>query len=76
LLRASLPSTLEIRQHLDPAVGAVLADPTQLHQVLINLGTNAAYAMRQTGGVLEVRLEAVSRSSPRWPRSLCGWCAI
>jgi len=59
LLRASLPSSIEIRQHLDPAVGAVRADPTQLHQVLINLGANAADAMRQTGGVLEVRLEAV-----------------
>jgi signal transduction histidine kinase len=59
LLRASLPSTLEIRRHLDPAVGAVLADPTQLHQVLLNLCANAKYAMRQTGGVLEVRLEAV-----------------
>jgi signal transduction histidine kinase/ActR/RegA family two-component response regulator len=59
LLRASLPSTIDIRQHIDPAVGAVLADPTQLHQVLINLCANAEYAMRQTGGVLEIRLEAV-----------------
>jgi signal transduction histidine kinase/ActR/RegA family two-component response regulator len=59
LLRASFPSTIEIRQHLDPGVGAVLADPSQLHQVLINLCANAEYAMRQTGGVLEVRLEAV-----------------
>src|SRR5262249_20765308 len=59
LLRASLPSTIEIRQHLDPALGVVLADPTQLHQVLLNLCANAEYAMRQTGGVLEVRLEAI-----------------
>ena len=59
LLRASLPSTIEIRQHIDPEVGAVLADPTQLHQVIINLCANAEYAMRQTGGVLEIRLEAV-----------------
>jgi signal transduction histidine kinase/CheY-like chemotaxis protein len=59
LLRASLPSSIEIRQHIDPEVGAVLADPTQLHQVIINLCANAEYAMRQTGGVLEVRLEAV-----------------
>jgi nitrogen-specific signal transduction histidine kinase/ActR/RegA family two-component response regulator len=59
LLRASLPSTIDIRQHIDPTVGAVLADPTQLHQVLINLCANAEYAMRQTGGVLEVHLEAV-----------------
>jgi signal transduction histidine kinase/ActR/RegA family two-component response regulator len=59
LLRASLPSSIEIRQHIDPEVGAVLADPTQLHQVIINLCANAEYAMRQTGGVLEVHLEAV-----------------
>jgi len=59
LLRASLPSTIEIRQHIDPEVGPVLADPTQLHQVIINLCANAEYAMRQTGGILDVRLEAV-----------------
>jgi PAS domain S-box-containing protein len=59
LLRASLPATIEIRQHIDRQVGVVLADPTQMHQVLMNLCTNAEYAMRATGGVLEVRLEAV-----------------
>jgi nitrogen-specific signal transduction histidine kinase/ActR/RegA family two-component response regulator len=59
LLRASLPSTIEIRQHIDNGVGAVLADPTQLHQVIINLCANAEYAMRQTGGLLEIRLESV-----------------
>ncbi len=58
-LRASCPSTIEIRHALDPSVGTVLADPTQVHQVLLNLGTNAVHAMRETGGVLEVRLEAV-----------------
>jgi len=59
LLRASLPSTIEICQDIDPKVGAVLADPTQLHQVIINLCANAEHAMRQTGGVLAIRLEAV-----------------
>ena len=59
LLRASLPSTIEIRQHIEPEAGAVLADPTQLHQFIINLCANAEYAMRQTGGALDVRLEAV-----------------
>jgi PAS domain S-box-containing protein len=59
LLRASLPSTIEITQALDTAVGSVLADPTQIHQVLMNLCANAEYAMRGTGGILEVRLEAV-----------------
>jgi PAS domain S-box-containing protein len=59
LLRASLPATINIRQHIAPRAGTVLADPTQMHQVLMNLCTNAEHAMRETGGVLEVRLEAV-----------------
>jgi len=59
LLRASLPSTIEIQQHLDPQAGLVLADPTQIHQVLMNLCANAEHAMRGRGGTLEVRLERV-----------------
>jgi two-component system, cell cycle sensor histidine kinase and response regulator CckA len=58
-LRASLPSTITIQPVIAPDVGPVLADPTQLHQVLLNLCTNAAHAMRETGGRLEVRLEAI-----------------
>ncbi len=58
-LRASLPSTIQIDTHMADETGAVLADATQMHQVLMNLYANAAYAMRHTGGVLEVRLEAV-----------------
>jgi signal transduction histidine kinase/ActR/RegA family two-component response regulator len=57
LLRGSLPSTIDIRQHLDPTAGTMLADPLQLHQVLVNLCTNAEYAMRGMDGVLEIRLD-------------------
>jgi PAS domain S-box-containing protein len=53
LLRASLPSTIQIRQHLEHGVAVV--DATQIHQVLVNLCTNAAYAMGGKG-VLEVSL--------------------
>jgi PAS domain S-box-containing protein len=56
LLRASLPSTIEIRQNIKVEDGLVLADPTQIHQILINLCTNAAHSMRERGGVLEVSL--------------------
>lgn len=59
LLRASLPTTIEIKQRIDPDIGAVIADPTQVHQVLMNLCTNAAHAMRTKGGVLEVRANEV-----------------
>jgi PAS domain S-box-containing protein len=59
LLRAALPSTIMIRPIIDRHAGAVLADPTQMQQVLINLCTNAAHAMREAGGVIEVRLEPI-----------------
>ncbi|MFH1020092.1 MAG: PAS domain S-box protein, partial [Pseudomonadota bacterium] len=57
MLRASLPATIEIRQTMGQDIGKILADPTQIHQVLMNLCTNASYAMRETGGVLEVALD-------------------
>jgi PAS domain S-box-containing protein len=59
MLRASLPSTIAIHPRLTSTAGTVLADPTQLQQVLMNLGTNAEHAMRDTGGVLVVHLNAV-----------------
>ncbi|RMF84105.1 MAG: hybrid sensor histidine kinase/response regulator [Nitrospinota bacterium] len=59
LLRATLPATIEIRQSCRTAHDMILADPTQLHQVLLNLCTNAEYAMRERGGVLEVSLDTV-----------------
>jgi PAS domain S-box-containing protein len=59
LLRAALPSTLMIRPIIDRHAGAVLVDPTQMQQVLINLCTNAAHAMREVGGAIEVRLESI-----------------
>lgn len=56
LLRASLPSTIEINQNIDPDAGVVKADPTQIHQVLMNLCTNALHAMQERGGILSVSL--------------------
>ncbi|MDY7039027.1 MAG: response regulator, partial [Thermodesulfobacteriota bacterium] len=55
-LRASLPSTINIHQEIKTENDMILADPTQIHQVLMNLCTNAAHAMSTTGGVLEVGL--------------------
>ncbi|UCH07215.1 MAG: response regulator [Deltaproteobacteria bacterium] len=57
LVRAALPTIIEIRQNLASQSDTILANPMQIHQVLINLCTNAAQAMREKGGVLEVSLE-------------------
>jgi PAS domain S-box-containing protein len=59
LLRATIPRTIEIRHDLGKEAGKVLVDPTRVHQVLVNLCTNSAHAMREKGGVLEVRLGRV-----------------
>lgn len=59
MLRASLPRTIEIRQRFSCERCVVFGDPTQIHQVVINLCTNAAYAMRDGGGVLEVGVDKV-----------------
>jgi signal transduction histidine kinase/CheY-like chemotaxis protein len=56
LLRASLPSTIEIRQKIDPGCAPVLADPTQIHQIIMNLCTNAFHAMRDKGGILGIEM--------------------
>ena len=56
LMRASLPTTIEIQQDIDQDIGSVMADPTQIHQVLMNICTNAGHAMRDTGGILQVTL--------------------
>ena len=58
-LRASLPATIEIREHMEEDWGAIEADPTQVYQVLMNLCTNAAHAMDENGGILEVSLSKV-----------------
>jgi signal transduction histidine kinase/ActR/RegA family two-component response regulator len=57
LLRASIPKTIDIRCDLDEDCNAIMGDPTQIHQVIMNLCTNAYQAMQETGGTLEIRLE-------------------
>ena len=59
LLRSSIPTTIEIHQNISSESDIVRADPTQINQVLINLCTNAAHAMGEKAGVLEVSLEDI-----------------
>jgi PAS domain S-box-containing protein len=54
LARATLPATIELRHAIDPECHQILADVSQIHQVAMNLCTNAYHAMRADGGVLEV----------------------
>jgi PAS domain S-box-containing protein len=54
LLRASLPSSIEIKSNLARDTIPVLADPTQIHEIVMNLCTNAAHAMNDDKGVLEI----------------------
>jgi len=58
LIRASFPSNIEIRQKLNSDTGTVLADSTQMHQIIMNLCTNAFHAM-SGGGVLTVKLDTM-----------------
>ena len=59
MLRSTLPSTISIRQNISPELGLVLADPTQIQQIVMNLCTNASHAMDETGGILEVGLDQI-----------------
>jgi PAS domain S-box-containing protein len=58
LLRASIPSSIEIRQGTT-SESMVLADPTQIRQLIMNLCTNAAHAMRERGGILQLSVNDV-----------------
>ena len=60
LLRAALPATIAIETSVASAVPSVLGDPTQVHQVLLNLATNAAYAMRHNGGKLKSKIDSIT----------------
>jgi PAS domain S-box-containing protein len=59
MLRASLPATIKIQQKMEKNTGVIEADPTQFHQVLMNLCTNAAHAMHEKDGVLEISLSNI-----------------
>jgi PAS domain S-box-containing protein len=59
LLRAAIPANIEIRQEIDPRCDSILADPSKMHQVIMNLAVNAGYAMRKQGDELFIGLSNI-----------------
>jgi len=59
LIRSTIPASIEIKQTISHDCGIIKADPTQIHQVVMNLATNAYHAMEDTGGVLKVNLKEI-----------------
>ncbi len=59
LLRSTIPTTIDIRQYVFTDTGMIMADPTQMHQVIMNLSTNAYQSMQESGGTLEITLKNV-----------------
>jgi signal transduction histidine kinase/ActR/RegA family two-component response regulator len=59
LLRATIPSSIEIECDIDNTCGPIRGNPTQIHQVIMNLCTNAYHAMQESGGKLEVSLKEI-----------------
>jgi nitrogen-specific signal transduction histidine kinase/CheY-like chemotaxis protein len=64
-LRATLPSTIQVTEHLTQEPCVIMADSGELHQVVLNLASNALQAMRDTGGDLEVTVSPVELSVER-----------
>jgi PAS domain S-box-containing protein len=65
MLRATIPTTISISESIDSQCGVVLAEPTQVHQIIMNLCSNAFHAMEETGGLLVVELNTVIIKAPR-----------
>lgn len=60
MLRSSIPTTIDIQQDVNPISKTILADPTQIHQIIVNLCTNAFHAMEESGGQLFISLQNIS----------------
>ena len=62
LIRSTIPATIEIKQNIQPDCGVIKADPTQIHQIVMNLATNAYHAMEESGGVLKISVQEIELS--------------
>ena len=67
-LRASIPATIEIQQSLTDESCSVMADPTQMNQIIMNLCTNATHAMKKNGDILKIGLSSIELAKGELPR--------
>lgn len=67
MIRSILPSTIEVDHHVSEKCSMIVADPTRIHQVVMNLVTNAFHAMEEQGGQLKVQLTEVTLSEKTMP---------
>jgi len=63
MVEALTPSNIEVKLRMESKESVIKGDPTQIHQILMNLTTNAVYALREKGGIIEIILEEVQISS-------------
>jgi len=70
LLRASVPATIELQEHVDSHCGPVMGDPTQIYQVVMNLCTNAYQSMQQQSGSIEIVANEVLLTEEDQPQFL------
>ncbi|MBF0201468.1 MAG: response regulator [Desulfamplus sp.] len=69
LIRSSIPTTISIKHNIDSSSPPIKADPTQIHQVIMNLTTNAFHAMEENGGVMTVALKKAVLTAGDVPKS-------
>ena len=77
LLRASLPASIKINTDISPIPSSVMADPTQIHQLLMNLCTNAAHSMEDEGGEMGIHIKKIELSADdaeQYPDIMPGDC--
>ncbi|MCP3939952.1 MAG: response regulator [Desulfobacteraceae bacterium] len=60
LIKATIPTSIQIKQNIDPQSKTIMADPTQIHQIAMNLITNAYHSMLDSGGVLSITLKNIN----------------
>jgi PAS domain S-box-containing protein len=68
LLRSSIPAMVKINYHIAASNDIILADPTQIHQIIMNLCINAAHAMKDKGGMLDIALNHIPKGDDTYSR--------